>query len=49
MSIVWLNGTVGSGKSAIGAALADLLPGSKFWTAMTLLVQATCPIPRVGV
>ena len=30
MSVVWLNGTVGSGKSAIGAALANLLPASRF-------------------
>ncbi len=30
MSVVWLNGTVGSGKSTVGAALAGLLPSSRF-------------------
>ena len=30
MSVVWLNGTVGSGKSTVGAALASLLPASRF-------------------
>jgi hypothetical protein len=30
VSVVWLNGTVGSGKSTVGAALADLLPASRF-------------------
>ena len=30
MPVVWLNGTVGSGKSTVGAALADLLPVSRF-------------------
>ena len=28
--IIWLNGVVGSGKSAVGAALACLLPGGHF-------------------
>ena len=27
---MWLNGTVGSGKSTIGAALAGLLPKARF-------------------
>ena len=30
MPVVWLNGTVGSGKSTVGAALASLLPASRF-------------------
>jgi hypothetical protein len=30
MSVIWLNGTIGSGKSAVGKALADLLPNSRF-------------------
>ena len=30
MSVVWLSGTVGSGKSSVGAALASLLPVSRF-------------------
>lgn len=30
MSVVWLNGTVGSGKSTVGAALAKLLPAARF-------------------
>ncbi|WP_376100683.1 hypothetical protein ACE7GA_27070 (plasmid) [Roseomonas sp. CCTCC AB2023176] len=28
--VIWLNGGVGSGKSAVGGALARLLPGSRF-------------------
>lgn len=30
MSVVWLNGTIGCGKSTVGAAVASLLPASKF-------------------
>jgi hypothetical protein len=30
MSVIWLNGTIGSGKSAVGAALAKLLPHARF-------------------
>ena len=30
MPVVWLNGTVGSGKSTVGTALAGLLPASRF-------------------
>jgi hypothetical protein len=30
MAVVWLNGTVGSGKSVVGRALAASLPGAKF-------------------
>jgi shikimate kinase len=30
MSVIWLNGTIGSGKSAVGKALADLLPHARF-------------------
>ena len=30
MPVIWLNGTVGSGKSAVGRALAAQLPGARF-------------------
>lgn len=30
MWIVWLNGTIGSGKSTVGAALGKLLPNARF-------------------
>ncbi len=30
MPVIWLNGTVGSGKSAVGRALAAALPASRF-------------------
>jgi hypothetical protein len=30
MSFVWINGTVGSGKTAVGRALADILPRAVF-------------------
>ena len=30
MRVIWLNGTVGSGKSAVGRALAVRLPGARF-------------------
>ena len=45
MSVVWLNGTVASGKSAIGAALADLLPASKFLDGDDLAGPSHLPNP----
>lgn len=30
MSVIWLNGTIGSGKSAVGAALARLIPYARY-------------------
>ena len=30
VTIVWLNGTVGSGKTAVGRALAELMPCARF-------------------
>ncbi len=30
MSVIWLNGTIGSGKSAVGAALAHLIPYARY-------------------
>ena len=30
MTVIWLNGAVGSGNSAVGAALAALLPRGGF-------------------
>jgi hypothetical protein len=30
MTVIWLNGTVGPGKSAVGRALAAMVPGATF-------------------
>ena len=30
MTVIWLNGTIGSGKSAVGRAVAALLPQARF-------------------
>lgn len=30
MTVIWLNGTIGSGKTAVGLALAALLPAARF-------------------
>ncbi len=30
MTVIWLNGTIGCGKSAVGHALAALLPRARF-------------------
>ncbi len=30
MSVIWLNGTIGSGKTAVGKEVARLLPGARF-------------------
>lgn len=30
MTVIWLNGTVGAGKSAVGRALAEMLPRAMF-------------------
>jgi len=45
MSVIWLNGTVGSGKSTVGAALAGLLPASRFLDGDDLAGPSHLPNP----
>jgi energy-coupling factor transporter ATP-binding protein EcfA2 len=45
MLVVWLNGTVGSGKSTVGTALAGLLPASMFLDGDDLAGPSHLPNP----
>jgi hypothetical protein len=45
MSVIWLNGTVGSGKTTVGMALAGLLPASRFLDGDDLAGPSYLPNP----
>ncbi|CAH2602314.1 Shikimate kinase [Rhodovastum atsumiense] len=46
MPVIWLNGTIGAGKSAVGQALAVRLPASRFLDGDDLAGPSHLPNPR---